>query len=139
MSGVLSKIMPARSRAQAPDVVVDLDDLIAKTVGFRFQGKTYNVRPVDTETFMNVANELGRIRGMIKELADGKPTSEDEIYGAYHRYISILVPDFDLADLRKMQLPQVHGLLNLIVKHATGQPLDFDGQLEKKKMSHPLA
>lgn len=129
--------MPARAKSQDYSVVLDLDELLTKPVGFQVLGRTYTVRPVSTETFLKLANVLGEIQALIKSIGEGAEAHDVQIYEAYHRYISVLCPEFTLDTLKKMQLPQVHGLVNLIIKHATGQPMNLD-VVEKKKMLNRL-
>lgn len=134
MSGVLTKIMPSRAQAQDTQVVADLDDLIARPVGFRFRGRVYQLAPVSTRKFMEMANLLGEIQTMIKSQSEGAGITENEIYQAYHRYISVLCHQFTTEMLKSMTLPQVHALLNLVIKQVTGQPMNLDTD-EKKKMT----
>lgn len=132
--GVLSKIMPARAAATPVRVVVDIDKLISERVGFVWRGKTYPIEAVTTEQFMRMADVLGEIQTLIKAQSEGAKTSEESIYEAYHRYISVLCPSFTMDELRKMPIPGLHAILNLIIKHATGQPMNMDEWMEKKKM-----
>lgn len=115
-------------------MVADLDALIAEPVGFRFQGKVYRCEPVDTKTFLQLAEVLEEVRQLIKSQGEGLPISSEQIYEAYHRYISAVCPDFTISILKAMTLPQVHGLLNLVIKHVTGQPMAPE-DTEKKKMT----
>jgi hypothetical protein len=133
--GVLERIRPARTQAKDLGVILDLDDLLTKPNGFRVHGKLYKVNAVDTQTFMRLAEILGEVQTLIRELGT-RDVSENEIYEKYHEYISVLCPEFTMEALRKMQLPQVHGLINLIIKQATGQPMNLDDfSPEKKKTS----
>jgi len=129
------KINPARSNA-APDysVVLDLDEIISKPVAFKFRGKSYVVEPVSTETFLKLAEVLNKIQSLVSSIAQGAKAHDEDVYLAYYEYIKVLCPEFTLEMLKKMQLPQVHGLINLIIKHATGQPMNMDEFIEKKKM-----
>lgn len=133
MSGVVQKIMPARS-AKDMSLILDLDDLITKPVGFRFRGKIYRVEPVSAETFMELSQALSEAGSLLEAAKVGGIMAMDEVYEAYQKFVSVLVPTFTVSILKEMQLPQVHALINLIIKHATGQPMDLNGELEKKKM-----
>lgn len=132
---MLHKLRPARTQAQDCSVVLDLDDLMVKPVGFQLKGRTYIVKPVSTETFLRLADILGEIQTMVQGIAKGDKIHDADIYQAYYRYISVLCPEFTLETLKGMALPQVHGVVNLIIKHATGQPLNMDDFVEKKKMA----
>lgn len=138
--GVLKKIMPARARAQEPDAgsmstIVDIDDFVSKPVGFRFQGRLYRVEPVSTERFMELTRVLEEIGSLTKMTRAGRETHEDEIYGLYHRFISSLCPEFTMATLKAMQPSQLHALVNLIIKHATGQAMSLDDEKKKTLMT----
>ena len=130
MSGAVQKIMPARS-AKDMSLVLDLDDLITKPVGFKFRGKIHRVEAVSAETFMELSESLAAAGNLISN-SNGL-IAQEEVYNAYQRFVSVLVPDFTVSMLKEMQLPQVHALINLIIKHATGQPMDLTGELEKKR------
>ena len=136
MSGVLSKIMPARTAREEPSIVVDLDDLVSKPVGFRFRGRVYRVEPVSAERFMTLSQELATVGALIGKASRGEEVHEAEIYAGYQKVISALCPEFTTDILREMSLPQIHGLLNLIIKHVTGQPMTAESG-EKKKMTLP--
>jgi hypothetical protein len=125
-------MMPARG-AKDLSMVVDLDDLIAKPVGFRFRGRLYRVEPVSAERFMRVSGALAEAAALLEQ-AKTESVSQDQIYEAYHQFIGALVPDFQVDVLKDMTLPQVHGMINLLIKQVTGQPM-MPGGLEKKKMS----
>lgn len=134
MAGTVQKIMPARS-AKDMSLVLDLDDLITKPVGFKFRGKIHRVEPVSAETFMELSQALSEAGTLAADARGGSVVAQDEVYEAYQKFISVLVPSFTVSLLKEMQLPQVHALINLIIKHATGQPMELSGELEKKKLT----
>lgn len=134
MNGTQHKIMPTRD-ARDQSLVVDLDDLIAKSVGFKFRGKQYKVKPVSTEKFMELSEKLADAGRLVTLAQAGEQIAEAQVYKAYQEFISVLVPNFTVDIFTEMELPQVHALLNLIIKHATGQPMNLDQILEKKKIN----
>lgn len=131
MGGVLTKIMPARTAHEPVRVVADLDSLIAQPVGFRFKGRVFQIQPVTTRQFMQLADVLGEIQKVTDEQKAGKKIHDEEVYEMYHKYISVLCPEFTLDMLKSMTLVQVGAVMALIMKHATGMTDD----VEKKKMS----
>jgi hypothetical protein len=137
MSGAMHKLMPARS-AKDMSMIVDLDDLITRPVGFKFQGKIYRVEPVSAQTFMELSDALSEAGNLLAAAKAGDKIAEVQVYEAYQKFVSVLVPKFTVNILKEMQLPQVHALINLIIKHATGQPMSPQEITEKKKLSMNL-
>lgn len=137
-SSVLTKIMPARAAARDASVVVDLDDLIAKPVAFKFRGKTYLVEPVTAEKFIEISDSLAIAGNLLTAAQGGAEIHDSQVYAAYQKFVSALVPSFTVDILKQMQLAQVHALINLIIKHATGQPMNLDETIEKKKIALAL-
>lgn len=121
-------------------MIVDLDDLITKPVGFRFRGHVYRVEPVTAATFMELTEKLSEAGNLVARARAGEAVNEEDIYRAYQEFISVLVPSFKVDIRREMQMPQVHALINLVIKHATGQPMNLDEVIEKKKLipSHKI-
>ena len=135
--GVIQKIRPTRADKDM-SMIVDLDDLVTRPVGFRFRGKIYRVEPVSAKTFMELSDSLAEA-GRLMDLAQaGSSIEESQIYEAYQQFVSVLCPSFTIDILKDMQLPQVHALINLIIKHATGQPMRLEEITEKKKMTLKL-
>jgi hypothetical protein len=129
--GVLKHFMPTRD-AVTPSVVADLDKLIAEPVAFKFQGKVYTLEPVSTRIFMQLADSLGKAQALVKAQVAGESVTSDEIYLTYVDVVKPLCPEFGIEVLKKMTLPQVHALINLVMKQVTGQPMNLD-ESEKKK------
>jgi hypothetical protein len=127
--------MPARAQAQDMSMIVDLDDMLSKPVGFRFRGVLYRVEPVTTETFLRISTHLSEAGQLLQRQKDGEVLTDVQVYEAYQKFIAVLVPTFKVDVLRQMQIPQVHALINLIIKHATGQPMNLGELSEKKKLT----
>src|SRR5215469_12064866 len=108
MMGVLQKLMPARAQAQEPSMIIDLDDLMSKPVAFRYKGVLYTVQPVSTRTFLELSDNLAKAGHLLTLQKLGEAVTQSQIYEAYHRFISVLVPDFSIKTLEKMAIPQVH-------------------------------
>lgn len=132
---MLHKLKPARMNAKPAKVIADLDDLIAEPVAFRFQGKTWVLKPVDTETFMRVARALEDIQELLSGHSGGEPKNKEEIYDAYLVFIQPLCEGIGMTEIRSMTLPQLHALMSLIIRHITGQTTQesVSGSEEEKK------
>ena len=131
MSGILTKLRPARQAAEDIRVVVDLDSLISEPVGFRFRGKIYQIQPVTTRQFMQMSQVLGELQSLNTAQKSGTEVHEETINAAFHRYVSAICPELTMELLVSMTLAQRGALLTLILRHATGtvdQP-----ETEKKK------
>lgn len=126
--GVLSKLMPARQ--EPAKVVADLDALIDEPIAIRFQGRVFTVKPVSTRAFMKMADAMGRMQILTTQ----STIKNDDVYKGYHDYISVLCPEITIDMLKSMTLTQVHALLNVLIKHSTGQPLNLDESIEKKRL-----
>jgi hypothetical protein len=134
---MIHKIMPTRGERDM-SMVVDLDDLVTRPVGFRFRGKLHRVEPVSAQTFMELSDALSEAGNLLDRARAGDKLGEEAVYAAYQKFVSVLCPSFTVNLLRDMQLPQVHALINLIIKHATGQPMRLEEITEKKKMTLSL-
>ena len=119
-------------------MIVDLDDLITKPVGFTFKGKLYRVEPVSAEKFMELSKALSEVGALLADAQAGNELAEKQVYDVYQKFVQVLVPSFTADILKEMQIAQVHAMINLIIKHATGQPLVMEELTEKKKMNLKL-
>lgn len=123
MGDILSRIMPARQKP-AVKVIADLDSIVSQPIGFRFMGKDYVIEPVTTEKFMQIAGALERMQNIAKEHAENKGITQEDVYESYHDFIKSLCPKITVKDLRSMALPQLHAVINLMIRHITGQTDD---------------
>jgi hypothetical protein len=118
--GILHKLMPTRDDRRSTKLIADLDDLISQPIGFKYLGKSYIVEPMTTHNFMLVTRALHELEGILKT-KEQQEFHEDEIYEAYFNFVSSLCPQMTLSDIKKAKIPQLHALLNLMVRHISGQ------------------
>lgn len=133
------QFLPARAQKKPIQIITDLDALISEPIGFRFAGEDYEIKPVDTESFMKVANALGNIQEILRQRAEGQEVSDEQVYRAYLRFTEPLCPGITLKTLKSMAIPQIHALINLITRHLQGQTAELmQAQDVEKKKSPPL-
>jgi hypothetical protein len=133
MSG-LSHFMPARGAKLPVKVISDLDDLVAQPIGFRYLGEDYIIAPMTTRNFMIVTQALHELEETLKK--QNGEWDDESIYQAYYEFISPLCPGISLKKIKKGTISQLHALLNLMVRHITGQtePDMVREEEEKKKI-----
>lgn len=133
------KLWPVRTESKPIKIIADIDAIISEPVGFIFQGQTYEIHPVDTESFMRVANSLHEVQRILQDRGQGKSIDEEEVYQAYLKFIQPLCPRIGLKELKAMKLPQIDALVNLIFKHIRGDTTQSKTEQEetdeKKKKS----
>jgi hypothetical protein len=118
--GVLHKLMPSRDEKRRVNLIADLDDLISQPIGFKYLGKEYIIEPMTTHNFMIVSRALQDLENVLKD-KNNEDFNEDDIYQAYYDFISTLCPRISISDIRKAKIAQLHALLNLMIRHITGQ------------------
>jgi hypothetical protein len=133
---MITKLFPARTEKKPLKIIADFDALISEPIGFRFHGKEYEIKPVDTETFMRVAKALQEIQDLLSQRTQGTEVDNEKVYDAYHKFLSPLCPSITLKDLNSMALPQIHALKNLIIRHMLGDTAEqMQGEKSEKKKS----
>lgn len=139
--GILHKLMPTRDDKKSALMIADLDDLISQPIGFKYLGKEYIIEPMTTHNFMIVTRALHELEQILKTKEQSE-FNEDEIHNAYYNFVSALCPTITLIEIKKAKIPQLHALLNLMVRHITGQTahemVAEDEDLEKKKSLNPV-
>jgi len=131
---MLNKILPSRKRSSGSDIIADLDDIVTKPVAFRVNGKVFKVQPVDVGSFLEIANVLAELENLMKERSrGGTQTTDEQVYQIYFDFVHPLCKEIKLKDIRAMKIPQLHGMVNLVIQHMTGR-LHDDGPGEKKKI-----
>lgn len=109
---------PARQEAYKDAIIVsDLDKLIAKTVGFVWNGKTHYIRPISVVEFLATSEALAKMDRLQKE----KKVTFDEIVDAYEQLITSVCDSITRADILKMTQAQVGALVNLVIQTVTGK------------------
>lgn len=109
------------------EIVSDLDRLISKPIGFKLHGKNHAIKPMSTEHFLVVSNELGKIDAMMKK-ARVTDIAQDEIVEKYFKMFSSCVDTLEKDDLNKMTYPQIAALFQLILDCVNGK-----AQVESEK------
>lgn len=130
---LLQRLMPARMDASDYTIVADLDSIISDTIAFKFAGKAYEILPVDTESFMKMARSLDRIRNLLEKRKEGEDITDHQVTESYFSLFSPICPTLKRDVVEKMSVVQLHSLLQLFIRHLTGQELD----IKKKQLSHP--
>lgn len=123
---------PVRSQSQ-PLVITDLDALISKPIAFKFQGEIFTVKPVDTGTYLKVADGLGQLQALTSQ--DQANVKREDIDQAYFNLLSNLCDDLKISHIQKMTVAQINALLRLIVRHLTGETekyMQSDDSAQKK-------
>lgn len=111
----LKSIFSARKTEKNLEVLSDLDELISRSVGFRFQGKLYEIKPLDLEEFFIVSNSLAKL----DDLRTKKIKDEVTLLNAYQElFDGIVTPHLDV---KKMRYYQVAALFNLILECIMGK------------------
>lgn len=127
------KLMPTRAPSKPAKIIADFDALISESIAFRFHGKDFIIRPVDTETFLKVMIGFQEAQMLVRQEAEGKVVDTDAIYDAYLKFIGPLCEDFTVKDLKSMTLSQINALIGLIIKHITGGTDTAMAESDEKK------
>ena len=129
------KLLPGRQKPSVT-VVADLDALISEPIGFQFKGRVYEIKPVDTATFMRTTNALGKIQELLGKRTQGDKIEDEEIYKAYDELITPLCPKFGYQNIKSATLAQLFAVVNLIIKQLTGQTTSSsETTVDEKKKS----
>jgi hypothetical protein len=125
--------MPARSAASAPSLVVDLDEIVAKPVGFRLGGKLYRLDVVSTKNWLKLIDAEQKIKDLQKSAVESGDVKNAEVVQSYYDYLSILAPEMTYEMVESLTLSQVLAVIKLVSKQIvdSSEPIDVSG--EKKK------
>lgn len=110
-------------------IVVDLDEILAKPVAFRFAGKIHVIKPIQTKEFYSLANATAELWA----LRDAKNITPDQLIDRYYALISSVCPSIKRKDVEGMTQAQVTALYQLIMDTVMGRQQAKDQQDEKKK------
>jgi len=114
---MLSSLFGKKKKAEAPAIVADLDQIVAKPVGFRLGGKTHTINPISTKEFWTLSNALVELWA----LRDAKEVTPDELIDKYHGLVATVCPSIKRSDIEGMTQAQVAALYQLIMDAATGR------------------
>lgn len=122
------KFKPTRDAHEGVEVVADLDALVSEEVAFRFQGKTYYLRPLTAgEAFVawqNLAN--------LEEFKKRENVTFKDVLDFYSEMFKSVCPEITREDVAEMTQPQCAALLQLILDTITGRVFTES----KKKVNH---
>lgn len=113
------------------EVVTDLDAVLVRTVSFRYQGKSHEIKPLSFENFLHVTNALAEI----DLLRQKEVLTEDELINAYAKIFGLVCPSIKRKHVENMSQTQVAALFNLVLSHIMGKP-KFEE--EKKSTVTPM-
>lgn len=126
----LFNFKPARQIGDVNGYVSDLDAIIEKPVYFKFHGKIFEIKPIETKTFFRFTNMVGAALELQK-----KPNlKQDELIDFYHAMINSVCENISRKDIEDMSAAQLTAIIDLIMNTVTGK---IWGD-EKKKMLVPL-
>lgn len=123
----LFKFKPSRLAAQNDSAlpIVDLDQIIAEPIYFRFQGTTHKLRPINTAEFLMATQSLAKMDALRKK----DEIKQDELISAYASLISSVCDSIGVKEIYQMTQAQLGALVQLILDHLQGKA----GQDLKKK------
>jgi hypothetical protein len=104
-------------------------------MSFKLGGKVYTIEVGTVRKLAQMSDRLEAIFGLVQRKALGEKVSDEDLYTAYHQYLSVLCPKLTLDVILTMTLPQLRKLLTEIIRYATGQQtgVDSPADAEKKK------
>lgn len=127
----LAFLRPARQqRIEDSKVLVDLDRLVSESVGFRLNGKVHTIKPMTTETFFKVANELAKLSVLRSETE----VDQKAVIGGYISLFESVCDTISKKDVYQMSQPQIAALFQQILNCITGTAYRDD---EEKKTPLP--
>ena len=98
-------------------VILDLDRLGKETVGFRLGGRVHKIALLDTQTFLNVINDLASL----DMLRSQNPPKLRLVAAGYAKVITRCVPTMTTSDVYSMTVPQRAALMQQIIEIISGK------------------
>lgn len=119
------------SAAKAGEIVTDLDAILGRTVGVRFNGNIHRISPLSFEEFLLACNALAELDRLKTE----KVVSVEEVRGAYSDLFGICCPSI-LKDsaFDKLTNQQIAILYNMVLEQIMGK-----AELEYQKKSQEMS
>lgn len=133
---MFSRLLPAREKHPTVKILSDFDKMVSESVGFKFHGKVYVMKPVNVGNFMSVTLAYQGIIQMMSDRSEGKGLNDEDVYLKYFDLISPIVPEITFAEVRSMTLVVLNQLINLIYRQLAGDPSLYS-DVEKKKFLNP--
>ncbi|OPZ24619.1 MAG: hypothetical protein BWZ03_00094 [bacterium ADurb.BinA186] len=119
------RILDSRSKIdESVDVLTDLDALVDQPIYFRLQGRTYKIKPMNTEQCFIAWSQFSKLDALIK----AKEVSMTDAIEVYADLFESVVEDFDRKIVRDMTQAQCGALLKLVFDSVSGK-----AQAEVKK------
>jgi len=132
---IWKKVRVTRSGHIGEDVriITDLDRMVAGPVAFRWKGRIHYLRPMSTELFLKVLNEISKLSQLYNKTGtDDRKASEEEMLRVYSGIFSAVCDTISYSDIKKMNYAQISALYREIMVLVTGK--DFTEATEKKTL-----
>lgn len=105
------------SKEPSFEVVTDLDAIMTRTVGFKFEGRIHKIPPLPVESFLYATNALAKIESLRKK----DKLTATELLKAYEELFAIMCPTITIEHIKKMSHHQVGSLFNTILEIILGK------------------
>lgn len=126
------KLWPTRS-SKSVSPVVDLDNLIAEQVPFKFQGRIHYIKPIRLDEFLRFTNANFEF---INRCQSETAMTKEELAKGYVKVINSVCESIVLKDIEAMEQSQIAALYQLIVDTVTGSV--NMGDSKKKRLRLPI-
>lgn len=126
----LPKARAAYLSRTAPDIQVisDLDSILSRTVGFKYEGKIFEIPPLSLEMFLLAVQGLATL----DHLKTKEDVGIDELKAAYLKLFGVVCPRVTMKIVESMGHQQIAALLNLVIEVIMGK-----ATLDLEKKSQP--
>lgn len=125
---MFGRFRPRRQEAdQSVRVVVDLDRMLGELPGFKYRGKVYQIRAMDTAVWLRLCEELAALNLLMRK----EGFNRKEIRDRYYRLLVKAVDGISFEDVDQMTDAQLGAVVQLIVDCITGRAYAQEG--DKKK------
>lgn len=136
------KVQPARTNAEDLNLIADLDEIHAKKVTVKCNGKEFPLLPVTLDMATEVDAQNRAMRNYVSRIDSKNPSDMETVYDQYFLFFRIICPEMSLEEVKKMTVVQVNRLYIVMSKHVytelSGKTLSEIQDEEKKKtqLSH---
>jgi hypothetical protein len=120
-----------RREAEDVRVVADLDRMLGDLPGFRFQGRIYRVKAMNTAVWLQLCNELAGLNLRMKDSGFDRA----EVRKRYSSLLGKAVDGIRFEDVDRMTDAQLGAVVQLVVECVTGKAYVED----PKKKTGPAA
>lgn len=113
-----TKLKPTRdSHDESVDIVADLDALVSEDVAFRFQGKTYKIRPLSAGEAFIAWQNLAKL----EEYKKKEGATYSDVLDFYSDLFGSVCPEITRDIVKEMTQTQCTALLHLVLDTITGK------------------